>query len=165
MDRARQEQAHGGRSIYALRQDCRLYRGKKSAFIGSGFLNEHQGCSEPSIPESLASTVHQFKGPVCHSSQFQSRRGDILAASDCSDELRNIVVIGGGKSAQEYVNLPKTLTRYLRSKSIAAQLTNHGRKVTMVYQLVDAFIAAPKPLPRAISSSRCVIDLDDLCVP
>jgi len=61
-----------------------------------------QGCSEPSIPENLRSQLHRFHGPIFHSSEYKSRLDDVLAATEGADETGTIVVVGGGKSAQEY---------------------------------------------------------------
>lgn len=50
-----------------------------------------------------------FKGPVIHSSEFAARMDDVLAAvpaigtSEKKADVLPVVVVGGGKSAQEYV--------------------------------------------------------------
>ena len=68
-----------------------------------------QGCSTPRVPEQLsasAATNAGFAGPVLHSIDFGPRLDDLLASvapEDNSEDLAPIVVIGGGKSAQEYV--------------------------------------------------------------
>jgi len=88
--------------------------------------------------------VHLFQGLVCHSSEFKAYTPKILAASESSqNNSRRIIVIGGGKSAQD----------------IAAQLTNQGRKVSMVFETTDAFIANPVPLPGFIRKSRLLSTL------
>lgn len=67
-----------------------------------------QGCSEPKIPEYLspaAAEKCQYRGIVIHSSQFGARINDILKSVKPYSEGHegSIVVIGGGKSAQELV--------------------------------------------------------------
>jgi lysine/ornithine N-monooxygenase len=48
-----------------------------------------------------------FDGIVVHSSEFRSRLEDFLAvtAPDTQAERGDVVVVGGGKSAMEYVEL------------------------------------------------------------
>ena len=82
---------------------------------------------------------------VFHSVDFGAKMKELLssvsaAASNPTIETAPIVVIGGGKSAQD----------------ICAYLANEGRKVTMVCPDVDAFTAGPKPLPDFIRKSRLV---------
>ncbi|KAJ7134814.1 FAD/NAD-P-binding domain-containing protein [Mycena epipterygia] len=94
------------------------------------------GCSAPKIPESLAPAAAEragFRGPVIHSKNFATQLDTILATS-----AANIVIVGGGKSAQD----------------MAAYLANEGRKVTVVFEVADAFLASPKPLPGFIRKSR-----------
>jgi hypothetical protein len=38
--------------------------------------------------------------------------------------------------------------------SMAAYLANEGRKVTIVFETADAFLASPRPLPAFIRKSR-----------
>ena len=63
-----------------------------------------QGCSEPWYPQSLtpaAARAAGFRGPVCHSFEFRAHIDEILAAVEPKTGIA--VVVGGGKSAQEYV--------------------------------------------------------------
>lgn len=72
------------------------------------------------IPVSLgpaaAKSAH-FLGPVLHDSEFGARIADVLAAVKPASEAEpgHIVVIGGAKSAQEYVFLSPLLTETQRS--------------------------------------------------
>ncbi|KAJ7644895.1 FAD/NAD-P-binding domain-containing protein [Roridomyces roridus] len=85
--------------------------------------------SKPKIPEYLSSG---FQGPTIHSAHFAARREEILSTPG------SIVVVGGGKSAQD----------------ICANLANEGREVTVVFEKVDAFSAGTTPLPNFIRKSR-----------
>ena len=74
-----------------------------------------QGCSEPRIPKGLSPDTAQakgFQGPVVHSYEFRQRLPELLGAgeSKASGNDDTILVVGGGKSAQEYVD---TDTRYV----------------------------------------------------
>jgi dimethylaniline monooxygenase (N-oxide forming) len=67
-----------------------------------------QGCSSPHYPESLtpdAAKAARFSGPVLHSMHFRSRVDDLLACTKRFDSHEApgapIIVVGGGKSAQE----------------------------------------------------------------
>ena len=72
-----------------------------------------QGCSSPSIPPTLsrhAAKQAGFRGPVLHSSQFRRELDNVLASvkavsanSAPSNEQECVIVVGGGKSAQEFV--------------------------------------------------------------
>lgn len=70
-----------------------------------------KGCSNPKIPANLnleAAAKAQYRGIVVHSSQFRSRYDDILSAvkpkdSSSDQETNTVLVVGGGKSAMEYV--------------------------------------------------------------
>jgi hypothetical protein len=42
---------------------------------------------------------------------------------------------------------------------MAAYLANEGRKVTVVFETADAFLASPRPLPEFIRKSRHVLDV------
>ena len=62
-----------------------------------------QGCSEPSIPPSLSMEAAKragFLGPVIHSSEF-SNHVDKMLENHKSNPEYSVVVVGGGKSAQE----------------------------------------------------------------
>ena len=65
-----------------------------------------QGCSAPQVPPCLSQAAADkvnFRGLVVHSSNFASRLDEILATARCTPEDSNetILVVGGGKSAQE----------------------------------------------------------------
>ncbi|CCM04115.1 uncharacterized protein FIBRA_06275 [Fibroporia radiculosa] len=64
------------------------------------------GCSEPRVPPSLsekAADARGFNGPVVHSADFCERLDEILNAVKPVSEYADasVVVIGGGKSAQD----------------------------------------------------------------
>ncbi|KAJ7471464.1 FAD/NAD-P-binding domain-containing protein [Mycena galericulata] len=104
------------------------------------------GCSTPKVPGSFAPAVVQsagFRGPVIHSKYFAAQLDTILetippTSPDGTLPDKSIVIIGGGKSAQD----------------MAAYLVNEGRKVTLVFETIDAFLASPAPLPEYIRKSR-----------
>ncbi|KAF7974401.1 hypothetical protein HWV62_38268 [Athelia sp. TMB] len=99
------------------------------------------GCSEPRIPAALnpkTAAAAAFKGPVLHSSQFRAQLPNLLALAKNTTTPGRVVVVGGGKSATD----------------IAAYLTNHNLKVTMVFETADVFLASPMPLPVWIRKSR-----------
>ncbi|KIJ54017.1 hypothetical protein M422DRAFT_201119 [Sphaerobolus stellatus SS14] len=104
------------------------------------------GCSEPYIHPSLspgAALKAKFTGPVFHSSQFGSHTDSIMQqikeAENLQDEnADSVVIVGGGKSAQD----------------ISAYLASKGRKVTVVFEVTDAVLAATSPLPDFIRKSR-----------
>ncbi|TFK38930.1 hypothetical protein BDQ12DRAFT_735153 [Crucibulum laeve] len=124
------------------------------------------GSSKPYIPDSLSSSNAekcQFHGPVIHFNESWSRMTDILAATEpIQQEGENrsnthpIVVIGGGKSAQEWVLSPSRRARAepIVSFSACTYLVNEGRRVANVFETVNAFVASPKPLPNFIRKSR-----------
>ncbi|TCD60699.1 hypothetical protein EIP91_009652 [Steccherinum ochraceum] len=117
--------------------------GETRELVFNKFVMCTGGCSEPSIPRSLeaaaASTVG-FAGPVVHSSQIASNQPAILDAAKHlnTPDPGHILVIGGGKSAQD-------------AASFFAKL---GRKVTILFDNADAIVAAPIPLPEFIRKSR-----------
>ena len=104
-----------------------------------------------------------FKGIVIHSAEFGTKSGELLASvpaqsGNTEAEAPAIVVVGGGKSAQEYV-FPATFrdapcAQCMPLDSISAYLANEGRKVTVICPDFDAFTAGPKPLPAFIRKSR-----------
>ena len=64
-----------------------------------------QGSSNPSFPETLspaAAKTAQFSGPVLHSMHFASRINDLLECTAPDLRPAPVVVVGGGKSAQEW---------------------------------------------------------------
>ncbi|KAJ7132974.1 FAD/NAD-P-binding domain-containing protein [Mycena filopes] len=101
------------------------------------------GCNTPKIPRSLspdAAARAGFRGPVIHSKNFAAQLDAILKAVPriSPEYAKSAVVVGGGKSAQD----------------MAAYLANEGRKVTVVFEKADAFLASPRPLPGFIRKSR-----------
>ncbi|KAJ6507903.1 FAD/NAD-P-binding domain-containing protein [Mycena vitilis] len=102
------------------------------------------GTSNPMIPSYISSTAAKeahFEGEVMHSAHYGAQLPKILSAippKGAARETKSIVVIGGGKSAQD----------------ICAYLASQGRDVTIVYEKTDAFTAAAKPLPEFIRKSR-----------
>lgn len=103
------------------------------------------GCSNPYFPVSLgpaAAEAAHFSGPVLHSMHFASRTDDLLSctapAGPEAPQPAPVVVVGGGKSAQD----------------AAAFLAKEGRPVTMIFRTADAFLASPTPLPDHIRKSR-----------
>lgn len=86
-----------------------------------------------------------FRGPVVHSSEFRSRLDDVLKAVRPRSEENpgTVVVIGGGKSAQD-------ITAYLAN-------VGHQRKVAMIFDKTDAFIASKYHLPDFVRKSRSVL--------
>jgi dimethylaniline monooxygenase (N-oxide forming) len=70
--------------------------------------HDYQGCSKPHYPELLtpaAAKLAQFSGPVLHSMHFRSHIDDLLSCTPPVDPravpMAPIIVIGGGRSAQE----------------------------------------------------------------
>ncbi|KAE9387177.1 FAD/NAD-P-binding domain-containing protein [Gymnopus androsaceus JB14] len=99
------------------------------------------GCSEPYIPEELSlasANSASFKGPIFHSSQFPSRLAKLQAEGKDESTFGDVVIVGGGKSAQD----------------MAAYLANKATKVSVVFETADAFLAVTSPLPDAIRRSR-----------
>ncbi|KAJ6471197.1 FAD/NAD-P-binding domain-containing protein [Mycena vulgaris] len=104
------------------------------------------GCSTPKVPEALspaAAIRAGFCGPVIHSKYFASQLDRILEtippfSPNQKSATKSVVVVGGGKSAQD----------------MAAYLANEGRKVAVVFESADAFLASPRPLPEFIRKSR-----------
>ncbi|TFY51937.1 hypothetical protein EVJ58_g10296 [Rhodofomes roseus] len=95
--------------------------------------------SAPRIPDELTPEKAKsacFSGPILHSSQFGSRLADVVSAGKTGD----VVIIGGGKSAQD----------------IAAYLARRDIPVSMVFKTTDAVLATPVPYPAAIRKSRHV---------
>lgn len=72
-------------------------------------LSLSKGCSNPNIPEAMSQAAADragFKGLVVHSSQFAANLDRMLEATNMSDDSEAddvVLVVGGGKSAQEYV--------------------------------------------------------------
>ncbi|KAJ7486161.1 FAD/NAD-P-binding domain-containing protein [Mycena galericulata] len=101
------------------------------------------GTSKPRIPDylnSLTAEKAHFKGPIIHSAHFGARLEEMLnlIPPKSSEMARSVVVVGGGKSAQD----------------ICAHLANEGRQVTIIYEKTDAFTAGDHPLPDFIRKSR-----------
>ncbi|KAK0237298.1 FAD/NAD-P-binding domain-containing protein [Armillaria nabsnona] len=105
------------------------------------------GCHLPRIPRAFnpeSAKLAAFKGPIVHSSDFRMRLDDVLSAvRPVSDERPgSVVVIGGGKSAQD----------------IAAYLAHEGRQrnVSMIFEKTDAFVASDMHIPDFIRKSRLI---------
>lgn len=99
------------------------------------------GCSTPFIPAALsieAAKSANFNVPVIHSQQFGEHLDSLISVAKSAPPDRVIVVIGGGKSAQD----------------VSACLALRGACVKIVFQKADALLAAPAPLPDAIRKSR-----------
>ncbi|KIP06555.1 hypothetical protein PHLGIDRAFT_452381 [Phlebiopsis gigantea 11061_1 CR5-6] len=101
------------------------------------------GCSHPAYPTNLSPADAArvgFQGPFFHSSYIKSHLEELLSAvKPLSDsEPGRVVVIGGGKSAQD----------------AATYLANHGRMVSLVFETADAAIASAIPLPEFVRKSR-----------
>ncbi|KAI0329615.1 FAD/NAD-P-binding domain-containing protein [Cubamyces sp. BRFM 1775] len=104
------------------------------------------GCSTPRMPTRLdphAATAAGFKGLVFHSIDFGHKLEDLMYSVPRSDgesthNVAPIIVIGGGKSAQD----------------ISAYVANEGRKVIVVCSKMGAFTASRKPLPDFVRKSR-----------
>ncbi|KAF9049654.1 FAD/NAD-P-binding domain-containing protein [Hymenopellis radicata] len=90
------------------------------------------------------SQARGFRGPVVHSSDFRMRLDDVLSAVRpvTDDNPGSVVVIGGGKSAQD----------------IAAYLAHEGRQrnVSMIFEKTDAFVASSAHIPDWIRKSRLI---------
>jgi dimethylaniline monooxygenase (N-oxide forming) len=128
-----------------------------------------KGCSNPKIPAEISQSAAdkaQFRGIVLHSSQFATHLDKILEAvkpvsSNCgSDDSEIILVVGGGKSAQELVTFMCIHTsnthEHLSMSSMATKLTLEGRKVAIVFETSDAFLASTSPTPAFIRKGRFV---------
>ncbi|KAJ6462046.1 FAD/NAD-P-binding domain-containing protein [Mycena vitilis] len=112
------------------------------------------GCSAPKIPRTLSPDAAKragFRGPVIHSKYFAANLALILEnvpqiSPGHESAATSIVVVGGGKSAQERVSS--------NLQNMSAYLANEGRSVTIVFETADAFLASPRPLPEFIRKSR-----------
>ena len=63
-----------------------------------------QGCHIPSFPDALSPSAAEaagFRGLVVHSKDFAPNLDKILARTNSASEPKHVVVVGGGKSAQE----------------------------------------------------------------
>ncbi|KAF6749420.1 hypothetical protein DFP72DRAFT_819004 [Ephemerocybe angulata] len=110
------------------------------------------GASVPVFAEGLApkdAVKAGFTGPVFHSSDAWPNMMTILDsvgvqekpdpdAVPGADGHKSVVVIGGGKSAQDF----------------SAYIASQGVPVTVVYNKLEIALAVNKPLPRAIRQSR-----------
>ncbi|KAJ7021605.1 FAD/NAD-P-binding domain-containing protein [Mycena alexandri] len=101
------------------------------------------GCNTPKVPKTLSPDAAKragFRGPVIHSKDFAVQLDTILETVPriSPEHAKSAVIVGGGKSAQD----------------MAAYLANEGRKVTVVFETADAFVASPMPLPGFIRKSR-----------
>ncbi|KAJ7067170.1 FAD/NAD-P-binding domain-containing protein [Mycena amicta] len=92
------------------------------------------GTNKPWTPPSLT-PPENLKATVIHSAHIGAKANDIL---EQTKDGQPIVVIGGGKSAQD----------------ISALMAKHGRKVTIVYEQTNSFTAYKKPLPDRLRRGR-----------
>ena len=63
-----------------------------------------QGCNSPRVPKGLSPSAAEaagFQGLLLHSRDFAPNLDNILARTNSESAPRYIVVVGGGKSAQE----------------------------------------------------------------
>jgi dimethylaniline monooxygenase (N-oxide forming) len=63
-----------------------------------------KGCSTPRVPHNLSSAVAKtagFRGLVVHTQEFGQKLDEILERTHPSNGRKSIIVVGGGKSAQE----------------------------------------------------------------
>ncbi|KAJ6508496.1 FAD/NAD-P-binding domain-containing protein [Mycena sanguinolenta] len=111
------------------------------------------GCHAPDIPENLSMDAARkagFRGPVIHFKYFASQLDTILETTH-----QSIVTVGGGKSAQEQVAYNLTVSLLISHIfSMAAYLANAGKKVTVVFETMDAFLTSSRPFPNFFRKSR-----------
>ncbi|KAI0259070.1 FAD/NAD-P-binding domain-containing protein [Gloeopeniophorella convolvens] len=103
------------------------------------------GCSNPRFPKGLTpadAKASGFTNPILHSMNFRSRIDDLLSSvkpiSFGETPSSSIIVIGGGKSAQD----------------AASYLAREGRPVAVVFDVTDSFLASPNPVPQCLRKSR-----------
>jgi lysine/ornithine N-monooxygenase len=72
-----------------------------SAFLTT-VLKSEQGCCRAHIPNELTKTLPLYKGLVIHTSQFEEKREQLLKLGNDIEDDESIVIVGCGKSAQEY---------------------------------------------------------------
>ncbi|KIM34709.1 hypothetical protein M413DRAFT_20887 [Hebeloma cylindrosporum] len=106
------------------------------------------GCSNLKIPVELsqeAANKAGCSGLIFRSSQFASELENVLKevpprTEAAADGVDTILVIGGGKSARD----------------ICAKLTNEGRKVAIVFEHTESFLASKTPPPAFLRNSRLI---------
>ncbi|KAF6749378.1 hypothetical protein DFP72DRAFT_1073202 [Ephemerocybe angulata] len=104
------------------------------------------GCSNPQVPPYLSEAAASgagYRGLVFHTSKFSTKLDEVLELVKPREnanghENERVVVIGGGKSAQD----------------VCAKLANEGRRVTIVFDRTDVFLATPDPIPDFARKSR-----------
>jgi hypothetical protein len=146
------------------------------SFLVLNHFQSRKGCSNPKIPAEISQSAAdkaQFRGIVLHSSQFASNLDKILEAvkpvsiNNSSDGSETVLVVGGGKSAQELVFLDDHTSnahKPLFTLSMATKLTLEGRKVVIVFETSDVFLASTTPTPAFIRKGRFVsIFLNHVC--
>ncbi|OSD04414.1 FAD/NAD-P-binding domain-containing protein [Trametes coccinea BRFM310] len=116
-----------------------VQRIRRNAVGGGWKMDVQDGSSLPKMPDALtpeAAYASGFKGLVMHTAEFAAKMDQLLSAVPL--DAPSVVVVGGGKSAQD----------------MCAFLANQGRKVTMVCRNLDYLIASIRPLPKWLRNSR-----------
>ncbi|TDL22851.1 FAD/NAD-P-binding domain-containing protein [Rickenella mellea] len=101
------------------------------------------GCCIPFVPSFMsphAAEKYCFDGVVLHTAHFGSKLNEVLSKvnSRTSSSPGRVVVVGGGRSSQD----------------VATYLANQNLDVTIVFDVADAILAVPIPLPDFIRKSR-----------
>lgn len=99
------------------------------------------GCHSPSVPKALSPSAAEaagFRGFVVHSRDFAQNMDNILARTNSESEPKYIVIVGGGKSAQD----------------TSCHLANEGRNVAFVFSKAEAPMANKNSLANYIRRSR-----------
>ena len=127
-----------------------------------------KGCSYPSVPAAISQTAAekaQFRGIVIHSSQFGPYLDKIretvkpISCSSDPDDGDTVIVVGGGKSSKELVDTQTHTSgadNNCSAFSMAAQLTLEGRKVAMVFEGTNSFLASAISMPSGMRKGRFV---------
>ncbi|KAF8962754.1 hypothetical protein BDZ97DRAFT_2020666 [Flammula alnicola] len=87
------------------------------------------GCSTPKIPKAFSQKPTETIAMVIHSSD---------QSHEDRDESDTVLVVGGGKSAQD----------------VCAKLTDEGRKTAIVFETTDTLLAGPSLIPLFLRKSR-----------
>ena len=116
-------------------------------------------------PQYLQKKAH-FREIVIHSSQSGSHLDQILdkvkpsSYNSDPDDDDTIVVVGGGKSFKELVEFVRIRTSSANDNrsvfSMAAKLALEGRKVAIVFESTNIFLASTVPTPSFVRKGRFV---------